>query len=122
MKLDFEKVFDRVDHKFLWETLLAMQLDLGVIALIQGTLVTNVEVKVHVNGLFTPSFLLERGVRQGDLISPLHFAMSSHPLMSLLNEKLSIGDLLGLRFWVRRALNCINCLLMMLESFCKIQR
>lgn len=62
MKLDFDKDFDRVDHEFLWATLVVMQLDPGVIALIQG-LVTNIEAKVHVNGLFTCPFPLECGMR-----------------------------------------------------------
>lgn len=55
MKLDFKKAFDRVDHEYLWATLHMMQLDPFVINFIQG-LVTNAEAKVHVNGLFTPSF------------------------------------------------------------------
>lgn len=72
------------------------ELDPFVISLIQG-MVTNAEAKIHVNGLFTWPFPLERGVRQGDPLSPLLFALSSQPLMVLLEEKHRRGDLLGLK-------------------------
>lgn len=76
LKLDFEKAFDRVDHSFLWATLMAMNLDPFVLTLIQG-LVMNMEAKVHVNGFFTPPFPLERGVRQGDPLATLLFVLSA---------------------------------------------
>lgn len=96
MELDFEKAFDRVDHNYLWATLVAMDLDPFVTTLIQG-LVYNAEAKVHVSGLFTLSFPLERGVWQGDPMSPLLFALSSEPLMCLLEDKSVKGELKGLR-------------------------
>lgn len=76
LKLDFEEAFDQVDHGYLWAMLATMHLDPFVIMLIQGQ-VTGTEAKVHVNGLFTRSFALERGVRQGDPMSPILFALSS---------------------------------------------
>lgn len=103
MKLDFKNVFDRVDHDFLWATLAAMQLDPWVIALLHG-LVTNAEAKVHINGLFTYSFPLEHGVRQGDPMSPLIFALSSQPLMSLLELRCLQGDLTSLQITERESL------------------
>lgn len=42
--------------------------------------------KVHVNGMFTQSFSLERGVWQGDPMSPLLFALSSQLLMCILED------------------------------------
>lgn len=69
VKLDFTKAYDWIDHSFLWETLWVMKLDPFIIQLIRG-LVENVEVKVHVNRLFTQSFPLEHGVRQEDPLSP----------------------------------------------------
>lgn len=76
LKLDFEKAFDRVDHGFWWATLWAMNLDPFVLSLIKG-LVLNVEAKVHINGLFTPSFPLQCGVHQGDPLAPLLFVLST---------------------------------------------
>lgn len=95
VKLDFAKAYDRIDHSFLWATLTTMCMDPFFIKLIQG-LVLNVEAKVHINGLFTHSFPLERGVRQGDLLSPFLFVLSSEPLIRLL-EDMRRGELTGLR-------------------------
>lgn len=96
LKLDFEKLFDRVDHDYLWATLAAMVLDPFVITLLQGT-IRNVEAEVHVNGLYTLPFDLERGVHQGDPLSPILFSLSSQPLMNMLAKKRSLGELTGLR-------------------------
>lgn len=103
MKLDFEKAFDHINHEYLWATLFAMQLDPMVIILLQG-LVTNAQANVHVNGLFTQSFPLERGVKQGDPVSPLLFALSSEPLMCLLEDRRAKGDLVGLRITKQKSL------------------
>lgn len=96
MKLDFKKAFDCIDHNCLWAMLATMDLDPFVITLIQG-LVCNVEAKVHVNGLFALSFPLERGVQQGDPMSPLLFSLSYEPLMCLLEDGSVKGELKGLR-------------------------
>lgn len=80
----------------MWKTLEAMHLDPFVLKLIQG-LVLNVEAKVHVNGLFTQAFPLERGVRQGDPLPPFLFVLSSQPLMHLLEDMRRRGELVGLR-------------------------
>lgn len=103
MKLNFEKRFDQVDHNYLWATLSTMDLDPLVISLLQG-LISNVDAKFHVNGLFTQSFLVERGVRQGDPMSPLLFALSYEPMMCLLKDRLSKGDLVGLKISTNKSL------------------
>lgn len=73
-----------------------MRMDPFVISLIMG-LVTGAEAKVHVNGLYTHLFPLERGVREGDPMSPILFTISSQSLMSLLEAKGIFGDLIGLK-------------------------
>lgn len=62
LKLDFEKAYDRVDHGFLWATLMEMNVDPRVLTLIKG-LIMNAHSKVHINGLFIKPFLLQRGGR-----------------------------------------------------------
>ncbi|KAL3695873.1 hypothetical protein R1sor_009949 [Riccia sorocarpa] len=69
-KLDFVKAFDRVQHEFLWDTLRSMHFSPEFIALVR-TLVAEGSAKVHFNGVFTKSFKLTRGVRQGCPVSPL---------------------------------------------------
>jgi hypothetical protein len=90
LQLDFQKAYDRVDHPFLWRVLHSMGIAPHFISLIQA-LVQGSAAKVHFNGLFTPKFALGRGVRQGCPLAPLLFAISTQPLMLLLQEKLQTG-------------------------------
>ncbi|KAL3686353.1 hypothetical protein R1sor_008927 [Riccia sorocarpa] len=94
-KLDFAKAFDHVQHEFLWETMRQMGFCQNYIELIQG-LVGHGSAKVYFNGTATNSFSLERGVRQGCPISPLLFALSTQPLMALLQDEEKKGNLKGL--------------------------
>lgn len=96
LKLDFKKAYDRVDHRFLWETLEAMAFDPHILTLLKG-LVTNPCSKVHVNGMFTPSFEVQRGLRHGDPITPLLFVLATWPLMRMLDQKRDVGELVGLK-------------------------
>lgn len=57
----------------------------------------NVEAKVHVNGLYTHPFPFERGVKQGDPMSPILFALSFQSPKSLLEDKCLKGELTGLK-------------------------
>lgn len=87
IKLDFAKAYDRIDHSFLWDTLKKMRLDPFVI-----------EAKVLVNELFIEAFPLERGVRQGDPLSPFLLVLSSQPLMRLLEDMRMRGELVGVKY------------------------
>lgn len=74
----------------------AMHLDPHIICLIQG-LVSNAKVKVHVNGMFTRPFPLDRGVRQGNPLSPILLSISLQPLMSMLEDRRAKGELTRLK-------------------------
>ncbi|KAL2633604.1 hypothetical protein R1flu_005083 [Riccia fluitans] len=93
-KLDFVKVFDKVQHSFLWATMRRMGFSPAVIELTRA-LVSEGHAKVHLNGRYTKSFKVERGVRQGCPISPLLFAISTQPLMCFLREGERKGELVG---------------------------
>ncbi|KAL3685916.1 hypothetical protein R1sor_003938 [Riccia sorocarpa] len=95
-KLDFEKAFDRVQHSFLWETMQKLNFCPKFLQ-IAHMLVTNGRAKVSINGRFTPSFKLQRGVRQGCHVSPLLFAISTQPLMRLLREGERQGTIKGVQ-------------------------
>ncbi|KAL3693269.1 hypothetical protein R1sor_006920 [Riccia sorocarpa] len=86
-KLDFVKAFDRVQHHYLISTMEAMQFDPYFIQLTMGLVATGCAVNA--------SLLTGRGVRQGCSISPLLFAISTQPLMSLLRKEEREGRLLG---------------------------
>ncbi|KAL2652686.1 hypothetical protein R1flu_020814 [Riccia fluitans] len=68
-----------------------MGFDAEVIELTRA-LLSEGHAKVHLNGKSTKSFRLQHGVRQGCPVSPLLFAISTHPLMRLLRE----GEMKGL--------------------------
>ncbi|KAL3681754.1 hypothetical protein R1sor_024710 [Riccia sorocarpa] len=74
IKLDFMKAYDRVAHGFVWDTLSAMVVGLETLTRIQG-LVSGGSSEVHINGNFTVTFRIERGVRQWCPLAPLLFAM-----------------------------------------------
>ncbi|KAL3702431.1 hypothetical protein R1sor_020453 [Riccia sorocarpa] len=103
VKLDFSKAYDRVSHTYLWETLQAIGLEDGNLQRIQG-LVRSGSAAVHVNGQFTEEFQVQRGVRQGCLLAPLLFAVSTQPLMRLLREEEREKRLTGLNMGGERTL------------------
>src|SRR5450759_353309 len=96
LKVDFQKAYDRVEHCFLWETMLAMGFNVRIITFIQGLIMYG-NSKVHFNGLFTPEIALERGVRQGCPLAPLLYAISTQPLMIILDELVSTRKLQGIK-------------------------
>lgn len=89
MKLDFKKAFDRVDHDYIWATLIAMYMDPFVITLIMG-LVTSAEAKVHVNGLFIRSFPLKRGATR-ETLHPLDFCHFISATYESAGRKMGVG-------------------------------
>ncbi|KAL2649884.1 hypothetical protein R1flu_018012 [Riccia fluitans] len=94
VKLDFVKAFDRVQHAFHWSTMRCMGFGSEIITLTQA-FVSEGHARVHMNGRYTKSFKLERGVRQGCPISPLLFSISTQPLMWLLREGEQKGEIEG---------------------------
>jgi exonuclease III len=85
--LDFEKAFDRVDFKYLWTTLEKVGLGGHFLKLVQG-LVLGATAKVHINGLFTEEIPICRGVRQGDPLAPLLFAIATQPFITYLDAQI----------------------------------
>lgn len=95
LKVVFLKAYDKVEHIFIWETMLAMGFDEKVVRLAKG-LVEQAQSKVHINGKFMAPIELERGVCQGCPMSTLLFVISTQPLMELIKEKVKDGELSGI--------------------------
>ncbi|KAL3694179.1 hypothetical protein R1sor_007830 [Riccia sorocarpa] len=93
-QLDFDKAFDMVQHKYLWETMRTMGFHYKFIQMV-SMLVGGGKAKVYLNGRFTKTISLERGVRQVCPVSPLLFTISTQPLMCLLREEERLGRLKG---------------------------
>ncbi|KAK3220321.1 hypothetical protein Dsin_014291 [Dipteronia sinensis] len=97
VKLDFEKAYDSVDCNFLDNMMAGM----GFGARWRGWIkecVSSTLLSVLVNGRPTSQFGMERGLRQGDPISPLLFNIVVQGLNCLLQKALNLGLIKGENF------------------------
>lgn len=81
--LDAEKAFDRLEWPYLWRVLKEFNFGDRFINMIQ-TLYANPTARVCVGGGLSDLFVIERGTRQGDPLSPLIFNLSIEPLAHLI--------------------------------------
>ena len=96
VKLDMHKAYDRVEWGFLEKIMLKMGFASQWVDLIMAC-VTSVKYKVRVNGMETESFLLTRGLRQGDPLSPYLFLLVAEGLSCLIKGAENRGELQGIR-------------------------
>ena len=79
INIDWEKAFDRVNWEFLIKIMHKMKFPTFIIKWLM-TLYTNIESVCMVNGHFTDSFNVYRGVRQGCPLSMLILVLFQNPL------------------------------------------
>ena len=79
INIDWEKAFDRVNWDFLIKVMRRMRFPNFIITWIM-TLYTNIQSLVLVNGNFTQSFDINRGVRQGCPLSMILFIIFQNPM------------------------------------------
>lgn len=77
--IDFEKAYDSVSHECIRRVLLHIRLPENLRFLIDD-LITGSKARVRVDGALTNPFPIDRGVKQGDPLSPLLFALCIEPL------------------------------------------
>ncbi len=84
--VDFKKAFDNVNHVELWRKLLSCDIN-GKIFSVVYNLYSKAKSCVSSNNMLSEFFLCRKGVRQGDNLSPLLFAVFLHDLESFMSKK-----------------------------------
>lgn len=95
LKLDFSKAFDMVDSTFLLRAVATLGIPLGFINMTKMLfLVAGATIKV--NGSQSPSFAIERGVRQGYPLAPYLFLIVAEALNAMVKAGMSAGVIKGI--------------------------
>ena len=89
INIDWEKAFDRVNWDFLMKILKKMKFPESVIKWI-NILYTDIQSVCLINGFFTDSFDIHKGVRQGCPLSMLFYVVFQDPLYVALEKASSI--------------------------------
>lgn len=89
-KIDLEKAHDRIDWTFLQEVLCSVGLDSAMITVIMGCL-HSTRISVLWNGEWLDSFISERGLQQGDPLSPYLFVLCMEVLGNTIRTAVQQG-------------------------------
>ncbi|XP_057986601.1 uncharacterized protein LOC131171150 [Hevea brasiliensis] len=96
IKLDMHKAYDQVDWDFLEKVLTQLGFDRRWVKLVMQR-VSTVSFSILINGAPSESFILTRGLRQGDPLSPYLFLFVSQALSSLIAHAKELGQIKGLK-------------------------
>jgi hypothetical protein len=90
IKVDLSKAYDKLSWEFIWRTLSEIKLPECLVNLIMHA-VTSVETTVKWNGARAEYFRPQRGIRQGDPISPYLFVLCMDKLSHLIMHAVDTG-------------------------------
>ena len=115
IKIDLCKAYDTMDWHFIKDMLVALNFSLHFIHIIMAC-ITSTSYMLMINGCPTPPFQAKRGLRQGDLLSPLLFVIGMEYLSRSLK---SVEDRYGFHPRCRRTKLTHLCFADDLMLFCK---
>ncbi|XP_050227685.1 uncharacterized protein LOC126677214 [Mercurialis annua] len=95
LKLDFQKAFDSVSWSFILTVLKQMQFSNTLVDWISCLLNTS-QLSVLVNGSPSDRFFMERGVRQGDPLSPMLFVIAAEGFKIMMDKAKELGLIEGI--------------------------
>jgi hypothetical protein len=87
--IDYRKAFDSVPHSWLMRVLEMYKIDPVIIDSLQQVMkkwTTTLQVRVKNNQITSNRIRIQRGIHQGDSLSPLWFCLALNPLSCLLNR------------------------------------
>lgn len=88
LKLDMSKAYDRLEWIFVEKTLTAMGYPRKMVELIMRC-ISSISYQILINGQPSTSFSPERGLRQGDPLSPYLFILCADVFFGLIHKKVS---------------------------------
>ena len=109
--VDYSKAFDFIDRTYLWQKLLKSDINGKILKVIRN-MYENAKSHVSVNNKLSDSFPCQVGVRQGENLSPLLFAIYLNDFQKFLSEKYN-----GLKD-AHNSMSTINELDVYLKIFC----
>jgi hypothetical protein len=96
IKVDLSKAYDKLSWEFIWRVLTEVGLPEKMINVIMHA-VTSVETNVKWNGARAEYFRPQRGIRQGDPISPYLFVLCMDKLSHLILQSMDNGEWKAIR-------------------------
>ncbi|PNX75251.1 ribonuclease H, partial [Trifolium pratense] len=96
IKVDLSKAYDKISWECIWRVLCETSLPSNLVNIIMLA-VTSVETNVKWNGARSEYFRPQRGIRQGDPISPYIFVLCMDKLSHLILHEVNIGKWRGIK-------------------------